>query len=328
MFAAKDLRPMLATLPSQAPNLKDQAYVYEPKVDGIRAIVEVLPGSPPSVRFWSRNGNEKTAQFPDIVEAIAAWLKKIAAPVVLDGEIVALDEEMRPASFQRLQHRIHVTVPGFNSKKKILPPSEQPAAFIAFDLLRDGDDDLRGLALTERRARLEALFKKHPAPASEMVRITPQSIGDGTALLEQATAENWEGLMVKLARSPYRTAKRSPEWVKYKLNKQDEFVVCGWTAPGGTRMHFGSLILGAHDANGLRYAGEVGHRLQGRGARAHHEDAEPARDADLPAQSEAEAALGEGHAALGAAAARRAGPLHRDHRRWAPAPSRLPRHPG
>ena len=118
-------------------------------------------GRTPAVRFWSRNGNEKTAQFPDIVEAIGTWLKKIKAPVVLDGEIVALDEDMRPASFQRLQHRIHVTVPGFNSKKQILPPQEQPAAFIAFDLLRDGDDDLRDLPLIERRKRLEALFKKH-----------------------------------------------------------------------------------------------------------------------------------------------------------------------
>src|SRR5687768_2744552 len=103
MFVAKDLRPMLATLPASAPSLKDPAYVYEPKVDGIRAIVEVLPPlredatggklAKPAVRFWSRNGNEKTAQFPDIVDAIGTWLKKIAAPVVLDGEIVALDEE-------------------------------------------------------------------------------------------------------------------------------------------------------------------------------------------------------------------------------------------
>jgi bifunctional non-homologous end joining protein LigD len=76
--------------------------------------------------------------------------------------------------------------------------------------------------------------------------------------LKQATAENWEGLMVKLARSPYRTAKRSPEWLKHKLNKQDEFVVVGWTDPGGTREHFGSLVLGAHDNGSLRYAGEVG----------------------------------------------------------------------
>lgn len=254
---------MLAALPASPPSLTDKAYVYEPKVDGIRAIVEVLPGPTPSVRFWSRNGNEKTQQFPDIVDAIATWLKKIKAPVVLDGEIVALDEEMRPASFQRLQHRIHVTVPGFNSKKQILAPSEQPAAFIAFDLLRDGDQDLRGLTLTDRRKQLEALFKKHKPPSSDLVRLTPQVVGDGNALMKQAEEEKWEGLMVKLARSPYRTAKRSPEWMKYKLNKQDEFVVVGWTDPGGTRMHFGSLILGAHDKNGLRYAGEVGTGFKG-----------------------------------------------------------------
>ena len=274
MFSAKDLRPMLATLPSQMPSLTDKAYVYEPKVDGIRAIVEVLPTlredatggkreSKPSVRFWSRNGNEKTQQFPDIVEAIGTWLTKIKEPVVLDGEIVALDEEMRPAGFQRLQHRIHVTVPGFNSKKQILPPDQQPAAFIAFDLLREGDDDLRSLVLTDRRKRLETLFKKNKAPPSDLVRLTPQSVGDGNALMKQAREENWEGLMVKLARSPYRTAKRSPEWIKHKLNKQDEFVVVGWTDPGGTRMHFGSLILGAHDTTGLRYAGEVGTGFKG-----------------------------------------------------------------
>ena len=257
---------MLATLPSQTPSLADKAYVYEPKVDGIRAIVEVLPASPkPSVRFWSRNGNEKTQQFPDIVDAIGTWLKAIAAPLVLDGEIVALDEEMRPASFQRLQHRIHVTVPGFNSKKQILKPEEQPAAFIAFDLLRDGDDDLRPLSLVERRKRLETIFTKHPAPGSDIVRLTPQSAGDGNALLKQAQEENWEGLMIKLARSPYRTAKRSPEWLKHKLNKQDEFVVVGWTDPGGTREHFGSLIVaaraepsGGQTSGALRYAGEVG----------------------------------------------------------------------
>lgn len=254
---------MLATLPAQLPSLTDPKYVYEPKVDGIRAVVEVIPGTPPSVRFWSRIGNEKTAQFPDIVNAIASWLKKIKEPVVLDGEIVALDEEMRPAGFQRLQHRIHITVPGFNSRKEILPPDQQPAAFVAFDMLRDGGDDLRNLTLTERRQRLEALFKKHKPPSSDLVRLTVQSIGNGSALLKQATEENWEGLMVKLSRSPYRTAKRSPEWMKYKLNKQDEFVVCGWTDPGGTRAHFGSLVLGARDQNGLRYAGEVGTGFKG-----------------------------------------------------------------
>ena len=71
---------MLATLPSQEPGLKLKDYVYEPKVDGIRAIVEVLPAEASSrtriasVRLWSRNGNEKTAQFPDVVEGVGTWL--------------------------------------------------------------------------------------------------------------------------------------------------------------------------------------------------------------------------------------------------------------
>jgi bifunctional non-homologous end joining protein LigD len=264
MFSAKDLRPMLATLPAQEPSLTLKDYVYEPKVDGIRAIVEVLPGPQKSaVRLWSRNGNEKTTQFPDVVDGVGTWLKKITAPVVLDGEVVALDEEGRPASFQRIQHRIHVTVPGFNSRKKILSPEEQPVAFVAFDLLRNGDRDLRNLCLYERRELLEALFKKHRPPASGIVRLTAQSIGDGTALKKQARSENWEGLMVKLSRSPYRAGRRSPEWLKLKLTKQDEFVVCGWTDPGGTRMHFGSLILGAHGPAGLQYVGEVGTGFKG-----------------------------------------------------------------
>ena len=263
MFVAENLRPMLATLPSQLPSLTDPNYVYEPKVDGIRAIVEVKPSAnTAAVRLWSRNGNEKTSQFPDIVDAIGTWLKKITAPIVLDGEVVALDEKRRAANFQRLQHRIHVTVPGFRSSKAILPPEQQPAAFVAFDLLRDGDRDLRNLCLYERRDFLEALFKKYKPP-SDLVRITQQSVGNGTALLKQAEKEGWEGLMVKLSRSPYRTAKRSPEWLKYKLNKQDEFVICGWTDPGGTRMHFGSLILGAHGPGGLKYVGEVGTGFKG-----------------------------------------------------------------
>ena len=275
-----------------------------------------LPGpSKAAVRLWSRNGNEKTAQFPDIVEAIGTWLKAITAPIVLDGEVVALDEEGRPASFQRIQHRIHVTVPGFNSRKKILSPEEQPVAFIAFDLLRDGDRDLRNLCLYERREFLEALFKKHKAPKSELVRLTPQSIGDGTALKKRAESENWEGLMVKLSRSPYRTAKRSPEWMKYKLTKQDEFVVCGYTDPGGTRQHFGSLILGAHDNGRLRYAGEVGTGFKGAELDRIMRLLKRIETPDEPVRSDAEVALGEGETALGETAARRAGPLYRDHRR-------------
>ncbi|MGE0865139.1 MAG: DNA ligase D [Vicinamibacterales bacterium] len=259
MFVAKDLRPMLATLPSQAPTLTVPGFVYEPKYDGIRAIVEVVPGEHNAgVRLWSRLGNEKTTQFPDIVDAVGQWGRGLSGTVVLDGEVTALDADGRPAGFQKLQHRIHVSVPGYRSNRAQLSPREQPAALIVFDLLRDGDDDLRGLPLTERRKRLEALFLKHQPP-SDTLRLIEQSAGTGEALMARAVKEQWEGLLVKAARAPYRAGRRSPEWMKLKLQKQDEFVIGGWTAPQGTRTHFGALILGAKGESGaLEYVGDVG----------------------------------------------------------------------
>lgn len=250
---------MLATLPAQPPALTVAGFVYEPKYDGIRAIVEIVPGEETAtVRLWSRLGNEKTSQFPDVVAAVAQWGRTLSGTVVLDGEVTALQANGRPAGFQRLQHRIHVSVPGYRSNKTQLSPDEQPAALIVFDLLRDGDDDLRALPLAERRVRLEALFKKH-RPPSDTLRLIEQAAGNGEALMARAIKEEWEGLLVKAARAPYRSGKRSPEWMKLKLQKQDEFVIGGWTAPQGTRTHFGALILGAKGESGaLEYVGDVG----------------------------------------------------------------------
>src|SRR6478609_5487760 len=97
------LHPMLASL-VEAP-LDDPEFVYEPKYDGIRAIVEVAPGGP--VRLWSRLGNEKTRQFPEVEKALTAWSRRLKHPVILDGEIVALDPHGNPTGFQQLQGRIH-----------------------------------------------------------------------------------------------------------------------------------------------------------------------------------------------------------------------------
>ena len=259
MFSAAALRPMLASLPADEPPLVNDAFVYEPKYDGIRAIALVEPaGEYARARLWSRLGNEKTAQFPELVAALGVWGRRLKGPVVLDGEIVALDTQGRPAGFQRLQNRIHVTVPGYRSSKPIVGHEEQPTAFIAFDLLRDNDDDLRGLALTDRRVRLERLFAKFKPPNSAL-RVSEQVAGDGRELYKRAKTEGWEGLLVKLARSIYRDGRRSPEWLKLKITKQDEFVVGGWTEPKGARVYFGSLILGRYDTSGkLVHAGDVG----------------------------------------------------------------------
>ncbi len=255
---------MLATVPSITPPLNGAGLVYEPKYDGIRAIVlvEPVPNAVARVQMWSRLGNEKTRQFPEIDEALAQWGRKLPGPVVLDGEIVALDARGRPAGFQRLQSRIHVQVPGFRSSKPQLRPDEQPTALIAFDLLRDGDLDLRPMPLTERRARLEALFTRFPADRST-VRLSEQAAGDGHALYERARAEGWEGLLVKEARGPYRDGRRSPEWRKLKILQQEEFVVGGWTEPKGARTRFGSLILGSRRGSSLVHVGDVGTGFSG-----------------------------------------------------------------
>src|SRR5687767_5382912 len=100
------LKPMLASL--EDPPLEDPQLVYEPKYDGIRVIAEVSSGGP--VRLWSRLGNEKTTQFPEIVRALTGWARRQKQPVVLDGEIVALDEDGQPTGFQQLQGRIHLSM--------------------------------------------------------------------------------------------------------------------------------------------------------------------------------------------------------------------------
>src|SRR5262245_49485128 len=162
VFHASTIRPMLASLPSAEPPLVHSDLVYEPKYDGIRAIALIEPPDSSTAfaktRFWSRLGNEKTVQFPELVATLGVWGRRLKGPVVLDGEIVALDPQGRPAGFQRLQGRIHLQTPGFRSSKPPLRPDEQPTAFIVFDVLRDGDRDLRSRPLTERRARLEGLL--------------------------------------------------------------------------------------------------------------------------------------------------------------------------
>src|SRR5918993_6043620 len=149
------VRPMLATL-EDAP-LQSAGLVYEPKYVGIRALVEIDPTRRAPVRMWSRLGNEKTAQFPDLVAALTRFAKKLKGPIVLDGEIVALDEKGEPAGFQRLQNRIHLTESSSHS-------AAGRVAFIAFDILRDGDEDLRPLPLMQRRSRLEIVFHDLGSP--------------------------------------------------------------------------------------------------------------------------------------------------------------------
>ncbi len=224
---------MLASL-VDAP-LQGQGLVYEPKYDGIRAVADIAPRGA-TVKLWSRLGNDKSAQFPAIVTALRQWAGRRNASLVLDGEIVALDPEGRPAGFQNLQR------------------GASDCAYICFDILRDGSTDFRGRPLTERRQALERVFAK----TSSTLRISEIAYDDGRALHQRAVAEGWEGLIVKNAGSVYHAGKRTPDWRKLKILSEQEFVITGWTEPKQTRMHLGALLLGVNKDGDLRYAGRVG----------------------------------------------------------------------
>lgn len=232
--------------------LDDPLFAFEPKYDGIRALVALDPrGGERRVAIFSRQGHEKSLQFPDLVRDLDGFARSLGGPLLLDGEIVALDEAGHPTSFTRLQGRLHVTGRHLSAVRS----AEQPAAFVAFDLLREGAEDLRDLPLSARRDRLERAWLDTGSPR---LRISQFEAGDGRALMTRAHAEGWEGLVAKHLDSRYRSGRRTQDWRKIKLTSRQEFVIGGWTAPRGSRAAFGALLLGVRKGRSLVFVGSVG----------------------------------------------------------------------
>jgi bifunctional non-homologous end joining protein LigD len=228
-------------------------WAIEPKWDGIRVVAEV---SARGTRLWTRNGNDKAPQFPEIVRALTA-LADEGGPLVLDGEIVALDARGRALRFQALQGRMHAESEATLARNA----ARTTTAFVAFDLLVDGDRPLMSLPFAERRKALEARI---PARRGAVIR-RGESVRCGTAaarkLFARARAEGWEGVLLKRIDAPYVAGKRTADWRKVKLEREQEFVIGGYTAPtqGAARNHFGALLVGWFDERGaLHYAGKVG----------------------------------------------------------------------
>ena len=246
---------MLAVLEG-APLVSDR-LVYEPKYDGIRTLITLEAGAGASpVRLWSRLGNDKTAQFPDLVRPLEELARRLKSGAVIDGEIVALDADGEPAGFQRLQGRIHLT----GERAVAAHASHQPVALIAFDLLREGTENVMDLPLIQRRARLERLLAGAPGGALRLSEFVP---GDGRELYRRAAERGWEGLVAKSLDSRYVPGRRSPDWRKLKILQRQECVVGGWTEPRGSRAHFGALLLGVWEDDGLEYIGHTGTGFSG-----------------------------------------------------------------
>jgi bifunctional non-homologous end joining protein LigD len=220
--------PMLASSSDALP--RGEEWVYEPKWDGFRAIVTLSGGE---ARLTSRNGNDLTERFRPA--ARAAQLGVRSADAVLDGEICALDPEG-------------------HSKFSLLQDGSGTLVLALFDVLEVESEPLVGLPLRERREELERLVDPQAAP----VVVSPQ-FDDGEALLEAAREQGLEGVVAKRADSPYQPGRRSPDWRKVKVRRSQEVVIAGYTrGQGRRRSALGSLVVGVHEAGGLRWAGNVG----------------------------------------------------------------------
>ena len=218
-LTVKFIEPMKARLVASPPPGES---VYEIKLDGFRAIA-LKQGR--QVRLFSRNEKDLREKFPEVVDGIA---RLSAEEAIIDGEIVALDSKGR-SSFQLLQAREL--------------GRERPAIYYyAFDLLQLNGKDLRNAPLVDRKARLEELLKKPP----DVLRFSASLGGNAARLLKQARRLGLEGLIGKRTDSVYESGRRSGAWIKLKLNREQEFVIGGYTKPEGSRKNFGALLIGCY----------------------------------------------------------------------------------
>lgn len=232
------VQPMLAVLIE--PQALPRDWIYEPKLDGVRALVR---RNGKVIHLLSRSGRRMEGTYPDVVDALGRALRSDA---LVDGELIAIDPETGLSSFNRLQSRIHVLRPTPALVKHV------PVELWLFDCLRYKDNDIRGLNWRERRRRLEQVVRPN-----DIVRLTPVLEGTFRKLYSAACRRGAEGLIAKHASSSYESG-RSGEWVKLKCLNEQEFVVLGWTDPKGTREELGALLLGYYDGGEMRYAGRVG----------------------------------------------------------------------
>jgi bifunctional non-homologous end joining protein LigD len=207
----------------------DPEWIYERKLDGIRCVAIRSGGE---LHLLSRNDLSLNARYPELVEALAT---ESCEEFVVDGEVVAFDGAQ--TSFARLAARGQHYVPVF---------------LYVFDLLWLSGHDVRRLPLRTRKRLLRGALEFHGP-----VRWTQYRNRDGEELYRDACRKGWEGVIAKRADGAY-VSTRSKDWLKFKCEQGQELVIGGYTAPKGSRVEFGALLLGYYRDGRLKYAGKVG----------------------------------------------------------------------
>jgi bifunctional non-homologous end joining protein LigD len=227
--------PQLATLSDVPP--EGDGWLHEIKLDGYRVLARV---ENKKTVLYTRRGNDWTGTFAPIAEAVS----DLAADTMwLDGEVVV----MRPdgtSSFQDLQDALSL---GRASE----------LSYYIFDIMYLDGSDLRSVELIDRKKILEELLNSSGGPKTPLF-YSDHVRGSGRAFFDKACKFRLEGIMSKAAKSLYASA-RAKTWLKIKCALRQEFVIGGYTGPGGSRTGFGALLLGVFDSDGrLRFKGRVG----------------------------------------------------------------------
>ncbi|MCV0403573.1 MAG: DNA ligase D [Chloroflexi bacterium] len=236
------ISPMRATL-ADAP-FDDPDWLFEIKWDGYRVEAVVRDGK---AKLWTRNQQDAARYFPDLA-GDAPWID--ARDAIVDGEVVALDDEGRP-SFSLLQDRTGIRTGRAAGSKRPGPPA--PVVYQAFDLLHLDGRSLLDVPLVERKRLLRSRLRAHPR-----VRYASHVEADGKAFTEAARAQELEGIVAKLRRSVYEPGRRSRSWLKIKLRREQEVVVVGWLEGQGSHRDLGSLIVAVRSGDRWVHAGQVG----------------------------------------------------------------------
>jgi bifunctional non-homologous end joining protein LigD len=226
------VEPMKARLADEPPKHGD--WLYELKFDGIRAIAVK---NAKRASLISRNGNKLDSRFPEIAKAVKDLPVR---ECVIDGEVVALDEDGR-SSFQLLQA---LEIEG----------RKAPLRFYAFDLLQLNGKSLLGVPLEQRKQVLAKICESVGDP----IRYSGEISGDVKSLLAEVKRRGLEGLIGKQRNSVYEPGRRSGTWIKLKCVNEQEFVIGGYTPPAGSRKHFGAILVGYYEGGKLKFAGKVG----------------------------------------------------------------------
>ena len=234
------IHPMLATAVDKP--FDNPEWLFEIKWDGYRAVSFIHDGK---LRLVSRNQNDLTGQFSELRE-LPQFVK--AENAILDGEVVALDEQGR-SSFSLMQQRTGIRAHG----RRVPGQSGLPIAYYVFDLIYVDGYDLRRVSLEDRKAVLAKIIS-----TNEIVRYSEHFLEHGLALFKAAKQQGLEGILAKRRSSCYEE-RRTREWMKIKVTQTIDCVIGGYTDPEGSRQYFGSLVLGLNNEKGqLIHVGQVG----------------------------------------------------------------------